>query len=67
MLTDWSLKQLLGYLETWSAVLRYKAQLGTDPVRALAPELARLWGEAGTRRQVMWPLHLLVGRRRDNG
>ena len=59
--TDWDLETVVGYLATWSAVQRYKDQLGRDPLPDLRPQLAALWPEAGTRR-LRWPIHMRVGR-----
>ncbi len=58
----WTRAQLLGYVDTWSAVKRYRKERGTDPVAGeLAPLLRRLWpGEE--RLAVRWPLGLRVGR-----
>jgi SAM-dependent methyltransferase len=53
----WSREQLLGYLRSWSAVARFKAAQGYDPVNALAAEIAALWPE-GKMLQVEWPLFL---------
>lgn len=57
----WSREQLLGYLRSWSAVARYQATNGYDPVDALADEIAQLWPE-GRMMQVEWPLFLHAGR-----
>ncbi|QKT04744.1 class I SAM-dependent methyltransferase [Ectothiorhodospiraceae bacterium 2226] len=51
---------LLGYLGTWSAVGRFKAQRGWDPVEELATQLDAVWGEA-VEHSVRWPLKLRVG------
>lgn len=58
----WSLPELLGYFRSWSATGRYVAEWGSDPVDALAEELAPLWGARGRLRRVTWPLSLRVGR-----
>lgn len=58
----WTLAQVLAYLRTWSAVQRYIARHGIDPVETLAFELARLWGSAESR-DVVWPLYLRAGTR----
>jgi SAM-dependent methyltransferase len=63
METRWTLPQLLGYLGSWSATARYAAARGSDPVAALAAELAPLWGEAEQARAMAWPLSLRVGRK----
>ncbi len=59
MRAQWTLGEFLGYLGTWSAVQRYVAATGTDPVAALTPELTERWG--GASRPVTWPLALRVG------
>lgn len=63
MQAEWSLPQLLGYLRTWSAVQRYQAERGSDPVTLIEPELAALWGDPEQRRTIRWPLSLRWGRR----
>jgi len=61
MEANWRLEHLLGYLGTWSAVQRYRDERGADPVQAVAADLSRYWGCTGQTRQVVWPIHLLVG------
>jgi SAM-dependent methyltransferase len=56
-----TLEELLGYLRTWSAVGKYQSMHGSDPVDALAPELAACWGPTASRR-VVWPLFVRAGR-----
>jgi hypothetical protein len=51
---DWSLESFEGYLGTWSAVQRYMADRGDDPVAAIHARLSLAWGER--RRRVTWPL-----------
>ena len=62
MTARWTLPQLLGYLQTWSAVDRYRAANGDDPVIPLGNELAVHWGDADASRDVRWPLAMRVGR-----
>jgi SAM-dependent methyltransferase len=57
---DWTLDDALGYLSTWSSVVRYRIQRGQDPLPALAEELAPRWGDG--RRRVSFPLLLRLGR-----
>lgn len=61
MEADWSLERVLGYLSTWSAVRRYVADKGSDPLTRLGADLREAWGDAETRR-VSWPLLVRVGR-----
>lgn len=59
--TDWTLERVISYLGTWSAVVRYRAARGHDPLPALAEALAPLW-PAGAPRRILWPIHLRLGR-----
>lgn len=52
MRVEWTLDQVLGYVGTWSAVLRHRAATGRDPLPPLRRTLAESWGEAGRRRDV---------------
>jgi SAM-dependent methyltransferase len=58
--TCWDLPQVMGYLETWSAVQRFKDELGSDPLPALRSLLDRHWAP-GASRTLRWPMHLRVG------
>lgn len=61
MRKQWNLRELLAYLDTWSAVRRYRAARGHDPLAWLCQELAPVWGAPDERRDVRWPLFLLAG------
>ena len=58
----WTLTQLGEYLRSWSAVGRYIAERGEDPVVPLMERLAGVWGSSGQARSIWWPLGLRVGR-----
>jgi len=58
MTADWSLRHLLGYLHTWSAVQRYKDAQQADPVRLICDRLERAWGDPDLTRPISWPLSL---------
>jgi SAM-dependent methyltransferase len=60
---EWTLSRLSDYLSTWSAVKRYQAAQGHDPLPALMAELAPQWGDPDATRQLQWPLFMRVGRR----
>ena len=62
MQADWNMKQLLGYLGTWSAVKEYKQRNGNDPRELIADGLQAVWGDPEQARRIDWPLTLLVGR-----
>jgi hypothetical protein len=57
-----TLEQLGGYLGTWSAVLRYRAAQGRDPVPELLERVRTGWGGPQRPRTVRWPLTARVGR-----
>ncbi|MEJ2658754.1 MAG: class I SAM-dependent methyltransferase [Desulfobacterales bacterium] len=63
MSAEWSVEQLMGYLETWSAVKRYKDNTGNDPVESIEQELIRLWDNNSGVRTVNWPLSMMIGRK----
>ena len=60
MAEEWTLGQMLGYISTWSAVVRYAQVNGANPVAALAERLGPLW-EPDRRRRIEWTLTLLAG------
>jgi SAM-dependent methyltransferase len=59
---SWTLPELLAYVETWSAVNRYRESRGQDPMPGLGGALAEAWGTPDQARQVIWPLSVRVGR-----
>jgi SAM-dependent methyltransferase len=63
MESAWSLEMLSGYLRTWSAVKRYQADKGEDPVLLVLPALEKAWGDSTAARLICWPLNLRVGYR----
>jgi SAM-dependent methyltransferase len=60
---EWNLSRLLGYVSTWSAVKRCRADQGGDPLHALMAKLQPLWGNPATALLLRWPLFPRVGRR----
>ena len=58
----WTLDDLVGYINTWSAVKAAEKAFGANPATKFDQELRSLWGDATTRRGVSWPLSLRVGR-----
>jgi ubiquinone/menaquinone biosynthesis C-methylase UbiE len=62
METHWTLEQLLGYFSTWSATNRYIKATSRNPLKPLAVELGKAWGDPNVSRQIVWPLALRIGR-----
>ncbi|MCG2612976.1 class I SAM-dependent methyltransferase [Terrimonas sp. NA20] len=56
---DWSLENLEGYLQTWSAYQNFVKSNGFDPVEALIIKIRPYWSE---KRRVVFPVHMRVGR-----
>ena len=59
---SWDLEHLLGYMGSWSSTQRYRKQIGADPLPLIAQDLEAAWGDPAMTRNVIWPLHLRVGR-----
>jgi hypothetical protein len=62
MSADWNLRELLGFLDTWSASQRYLQERGSHPLNEIVDELTQAWGEPEGRRHLEWPLFFRVGR-----
>ena len=54
---QWRWRDMAGYLDTWSALVKARAH-GDDPLAAFLPVLREQWGEV--ERTVRWPLQLRV-------
>jgi ubiquinone/menaquinone biosynthesis C-methylase UbiE len=58
----WNLIQLAGFLDSWSATQRYKAQEGQHPLERIWPKLLAAWGDENEPRLLRWPLYFRIGR-----
>jgi hypothetical protein len=56
----WTLPQLEGYLGTWSALLKFIAATGHNPVTELIKEITPYW--TNDRMRVSFPLYLRMGK-----
>jgi SAM-dependent methyltransferase len=59
---NWNLIQFAGFLDSWSATQRYKAQKGHHPLEIIWPKLLTAWGDENEPRLLRWPLHFRIGR-----
>jgi SAM-dependent methyltransferase len=59
---EWRLPELLGYLQTWSAVRSAREAGREDILTSFAADIAALWGDEHTRRPVAWPINMRIGR-----
>ena len=58
---SWTLPDLLGYVDTWSAVRGAERAVGRASIEAFRAELTRAWGDPQRRETIRWPLSLRVG------
>lgn len=58
---QWNLDDLIGYLNTWSAVKAAEEASGSNPAEALAATLRKEWGDPASRRRITWPLSIRAG------
>lgn len=63
MTARWSLAHLTGYIESWSAVQRYRKENNRDPLELLTAPLAAAWGDPEKERDISWPLDVRVGKK----
>lgn len=58
----WSLDELLGYFNTWSAVKEAEKVLGSSPVDQLRVVLLSEWGDPEDKKRISWPLSIRAGK-----
>jgi SAM-dependent methyltransferase len=59
---DWTLADLLGYVETWSATRRAIAAGAGGLIEAFRADMTAAWGDPDRPRRVTWPLSGRIGR-----
>ncbi len=59
----WNLPQLLAYFSTWSAVKRYTAELGQNPLELISAKLKPVWQNPEYIKTVSMPLFIKVSRK----
>jgi SAM-dependent methyltransferase len=62
MVAHLNLDAYFGYLGTWSAVARYRAATGHDPMPDWRAAVADAWGDPAEQRRIEWPLTVIAGR-----
>jgi SAM-dependent methyltransferase len=62
MRVDWTARQLLAYLASWSAAQRHLNATGQDAIAAIANDLLAAWHDPGSVRPVRWTLAVRAGR-----
>ena len=61
---DWSFEQLIGYLNTWSAVQHYIERNNENPIEKITNDLLECWND-GEMKQVTFPILLRVGMKKN--
>lgn len=59
---QWTLRQLAGYMRSWSSTTRYVEQHGGDPVGEVEAQMEKHWGDPLTPRRIEWPFRIFAGR-----
>lgn len=62
MKPDWSLEQLLGFINSWSGVRRFEEREGVHPLQSIWEELNAAWGSEKEVRTVRFPLLMRIGK-----
>ena len=63
MSAKWTIKQLIGYLTTWSAVKQYIENKGRNPLESIEEKLNKLWDSRFGVMEIHWPLSILIGKK----
>ena len=58
----WDFAAFTGYVRSWSATARLRAQEGDAPLLAFEQALRQAWGDVAMGREVRWPITLRAGR-----
>lgn len=67
LVADWTLDDLLGYVDTWSAVRALEKASGREPYERFVEAMRQADPDPVRRRRVSWPLAMRVGRKRAAG
>jgi ubiquinone/menaquinone biosynthesis C-methylase UbiE len=59
--TEWNLKQLDGFLGSWSAAARLLEKEGPAPLEEFRDKLKEAWGDENQNYTMEWPIHIRVG------
>lgn len=62
MQRPWQLSDMIGYLNTWSAVKSYEKERNINPVAHISDKLTVAWGTDDAYRTVNWPLTVKIWR-----
>ncbi|MCB0281813.1 MAG: class I SAM-dependent methyltransferase [Calditrichaeota bacterium] len=63
METKWTVKEIVGFLYTWSAVNKFIETTGNDPVSSFKTDFEKLFPDSKKKILISWPMTFLVGRK----
>ena len=63
MEATWNLSQLIGYLDTWSAVKEYERINLHNPTENITEKLKEAWGKSNKSKAIHWPLIMYLGKK----
>jgi ubiquinone/menaquinone biosynthesis C-methylase UbiE len=58
---EWTLSELIGYLNTWSAVKLYEKKEGVNPLSFIEKDLQKNWGTENNTKKFTFPVILRIG------
>ena len=61
---EWTMNELIGYWETWSASKKYLEHNNVSPVDKIRKELETVWRDPSVKRSIRWVLFFRIGRPR---
>jgi SAM-dependent methyltransferase len=61
MTVEWSLDNLVSYMQTWSAVKSFSRREKFNPLELIIEELENLWGMRETQKTVRWDINIRIG------
>ncbi len=61
----WNLLQVIGFLNTWSAVQKFRDQRQSEPLDLIIDLLRHAWGDPSTYRSVRWPITIMICSMKD--
>jgi ubiquinone/menaquinone biosynthesis C-methylase UbiE len=59
---QWSLKDYINYIYTWSAVHNYIKANGKNPIELVYEDFKKVWGDEDMKRDIIFPIEMKVGR-----
>lgn len=59
---EWTLPELIGYLNTWSAVKIYEKEKNTNPISLIEQNLKKMWGTENSTKKITFPILLRLGK-----